>query len=59
MRAKSVAAQLRRLGHDSDVLNNLVEDRKRLTLDEREAIAALQTWAMSAAQLLDPLPEGG
>lgn len=47
--------QVLRLHGHSDVLNKLVDDKKRLTLEERESIEAIQTAAMRAAQEIEKL----
>lgn len=51
---KKVIEQLRRLGRDSEELNQLAKDR-RLTLHEREAVEAIQMWAMHAATRIEQL----
>jgi hypothetical protein len=55
---KTVVAQLRRLGRDSDELNRLTTD-KRLTLHEKEAIEAIQMWAIHAASRIEARGMGG
>lgn len=50
-----VVTRLRLLGRD-DALNRLAEDKRRLSLEERESIAALQTAALAAAQMLNAQP---